>query len=117
MYIIQILLCLFFLFAIVKVALRYRGGELSWRGASFWVLFWIAAEVVVLLPDSTFYFAHLVGIGRGADLVIYVALAGLFFMIFRLMVKIEKMNKDITKLTRKLALEPEIKKARKQESN
>jgi len=104
MYIIQILLCLFFVFAIAKVVGRYRGGELSSRGAIFWILFWIAAGVIVLLPNSTFYFARLVGIGRGADLVIYVALAGLFFMIFRLMVKIEKMNKDVTKLVRKITL-------------
>ncbi len=105
MFLIQILLILFFLFAALKVIGRFRAGDLSWRGMLAWVLFWILALVVVLLPNSTFYFAHLVGIGRGADLVIYLGLAGLFFMIFRLMVKIERMNKDITKLTRKIALE------------
>ncbi len=105
MFLIQILLILFFLFAALKVIGRFRAGDLSWRGMLAWVLFWILAGIVVLLPNSTFYFAHLVGIGRGADLVVYLALAGLFFMIFRLMVKLEKINKDITKLTRKIALD------------
>lgn len=104
MYLIQILLILFFFFAVLKVIGRFKSGDLSGRGATAWILFWIMAGVVVLLPNSTFYFAHLVGIGRGADLVVYLALAGLFFIIFRLMVKVEKMNRDITKLARKIAL-------------
>ena len=70
-----------------------------------WSLFWVVAGIVVLLPNSTAYFAKIVGIGRGADLVVYVALATVFFIIFKLMMKIELLNKDITKLTRKFALD------------
>ncbi len=108
MFIIQILLTVFFLFALVKVIGRWRAGDLSLGGLILWSLFWIAAGVVVLLPNSTAYFAKLVGIGRGADLVVYVSLAGIFFIIFRLMMKIELLNKDITKLTRKMALGPDV---------
>jgi hypothetical protein len=79
-------------------------GDLTKAGLVWWFLFWVAAAVVVLLPNSTAYFAKLVGIGRGADLVVYISLAGIFFIIFRLMIKIESLNKDITKLTRKIAL-------------
>ena len=104
MYLIQSLLTIFFIFAIFKVVGRYRAGDLSWRGLVFWLLFWIAAGVVVVMPDSTSYFARIVGIGRGADLVVYVALALLFFMVFRLMVRLEKINRDITKVVRKNAL-------------
>jgi hypothetical protein len=101
----QILLVLFFLFALAKVIGRFSIGELN-RGATIgWSLFWIAATLVVLLPNSTAYFAKIVGIGRGADLVVYVALAILFFLIFRLMIKIELLNRDITTLTRKITLE------------
>jgi hypothetical protein len=54
--------------------------------------------------------AKLFGIGRGADLVIYVALAGIFFVIFRLMVSIERLHKQITVLTRKISLQDALKK-------
>ncbi len=104
MFVIQILLTIFFLFALVKVIGRWRAGDLSLVGMVWWSIFWISATVVVLLPNSTATLAKLVGIGRGADLVVYVALAGIFFIIFRLMIKIELLNKDITKLTRKIAL-------------
>jgi small membrane protein len=104
MLVIQILLIVFFMFALVKVASRWRAGYLSTGGFIGWSLFWVASAIVVLSPDSTFYLAKLVGVGRGADLVVYAALVIIFFIIFKLMIKIEMLNKDITKLTRKIAL-------------
>ncbi len=104
MLIIQILLIIFFLFALIKVVGRFLAGDLTKAGLVWWSLFWIVAAIVVLLPNSTAYFAKLVGIGRGADLVVYVSLAAIFFILFKLMIKIESLNKDITKLTRKIAL-------------
>lgn len=108
MLIIQILLLLFFLIAIIKVIGRYRTGEISVRGAILWIIFWLLAGVVVVIPNSTFYLARAVGIGRGADLVVYTALALIFFILFRIIVKIEKINRDITKLTRKAALDEKV---------
>jgi len=110
---IQILLVVFFLFALIKVIGRFRMGDLSKAGLVWWSLFWVAAAVVVILPNSTAYFAKLVGIGRGADLVVYLSLASVFFILFKLMMKIELLNKDITKLTRQMTLsenDSEIKK-------
>lgn len=104
MLIIQILLVIFFLFAVSKVIGRLKAGELTKKGATLWSLFWIIASIVVLLPNSTAYLAKTVGIGRGADLVVYLALAMIFFLIFKLMVRIEMLNRDITKLTRKISL-------------
>ncbi len=105
MFLIQILLVVFFLFALFKVISRFRVGDLSFAGTAGWAVFWVLGVVVVLLPNSTAYVAKIVGIGRGADLVVYVALTAIFFIIFRLMVRIEMLSRDITKLTRKIALD------------
>jgi small membrane protein len=104
MYLIQIFLVLFFFFAILKVAGRYRAGDIPLSAAVAWIIFWLAAAVIVIIPNSTAYFAKIFGIGRGADLVVYLSLALLFFIIFRLMVKVEKLNKEITVLVRQMAL-------------
>ncbi|MDO8499447.1 MAG: DUF2304 domain-containing protein [bacterium] len=104
MLVIQIILVLFFLLAIFNVIKRYREGAIAGLTLVSWFIFWVVAMVVVIRPNDTFYFAHLVGIGRGSDLIVYSALAIMFFLFFRLTVKIEKMNKDITKLTREMAL-------------
>ncbi len=107
---IQIILIVFFGFALVKVVGRYRAGELRKKDAIIWVCFWLLASAVVLAPNSTALAAKLFGIGRGADLVIYVALAGIFFVIFRLMVSIERLHTQITVLTRKISLQDALKK-------
>jgi len=104
MTIIQIILLLFFLFAVVKVVGRYGARDLSFSGMVAWVIFWAMAGLVVLFPDTTFYAARMVGVTRGADLVVYLALALIFFIIFRLMVTVERLNKDLTRVTRELAL-------------
>lgn len=104
MQIIQLLLLAFFLFAALKAVWRYRSGDIGGAGLAYWLLFWAAAAVIVSWPDATFYFAGKLGIGRGADLVVYLALALLFFLIFRLMVSVERQKKEITELTRMNAL-------------
>lgn len=104
MYPIQILLVLVFLLAMAKVITRFKTGDLKTKDMLLWMFFWIIAIVVALLPDSTFYIARLVGVGRGVDLVVYISIIAIFFLVFRLMLKYESLNKDITKLARKLAL-------------
>ncbi len=110
MTLIQTILIIFFIYAALKVAGRWRAGELTLGVTLVWLLFWALAAIVVFLPDITFRLARFVGIGRGADLVVYVSLALLFFIVFRLTVKFEHLNRDITKLTRKLALAEQEKK-------
>jgi len=61
--------------------------------------------LLAIKPDTASYFAKLLGIGRGVDLAIYLALIVLFYLQFRLMVRLEKNNREITKLTREKALE------------
>jgi len=101
---IQAVLIVFFLYASVRVFLRYRSNEISLGVTASWVLFWMIAAFFTVKPDITSYFAKMVGIGRGADLVTYIALAAVFYMLFRISVSTQRMNRDITKLTRKMAL-------------
>jgi len=57
-----------------------------------------------LFPDSTTLFANRLGIGRGSDLITYVSLAIVFFVLFRLHVKLHEIERDITSVVRKDAL-------------
>lgn len=104
MIIFQILFILFSLFAIGTVFKRKKEGLLSNIGAAFWSCFWVLADIVVLLPDSTTVFANKLGIGRGTDLITYVAMAIIFFVLFRLHVKLHEIQRDITTVVREKAL-------------
>lgn len=102
---IQFFLILFFFFAIFKVALRFKDREIKLLNALGWIGFWSAAIVVVLRPELAVWLAKFLGVGRGVDAVIYFAIAGLFFLIFRVWIRIEKIEKNLTRLVRQNALE------------
>jgi len=106
---IKIILILFVLFALYKVALRYRDKIISLQELILWTIFWFSAGFLVLFPDVTSYAAAWVGVGRGVDLVIYVAILILFYLMFRALAKLDKVEKEVTKVVRKAALEDEKK--------
>lgn len=101
---IQLLLITFLVFAISRVYLRGREGTLSAGEFMFWGGLFSLAVVGVIDPHFTGYVAKQLGIGRGADVVIYFSLVLLFYLIFRTNVMIENLRHEITKLVREIAL-------------
>lgn len=95
---------LFSLFAILNIARRKKEGFLGVAGMVVWILFWIVADIAVAWPDTTSRVAEAFGIGRGADFVIYSSIALIFYILFRLHIKIEAIERDITKVVREKAL-------------
>jgi hypothetical protein len=104
MILIQIILLIFIAFAIVSIIIRFKERTLSPLWATLWVIFWLAAAFVVIYPATTSELAKLVGVTRGADLIIYFSLMFLFFIIFRMQIKIEKIEREITKIVQDKAL-------------
>ena len=97
---------IFFALLVVSFVIKRRSeGLLSLRALIFWVLFWLLTIVVVLWPGSAEFAAEYSGIGRGADLVVYISLALMFYILLRLHIKLEMMNRDLTKIVRKDSLE------------
>lgn len=110
---IQILLFIFVLFAASRVILRFREKVISTKTALFWVIIWSSAAAGILLPQTTTRIASYFGIGRGVDVIVYVALAILFYLVFRIYVMVEDLRHEITFLVREMALKNTRKKSRK----
>lgn len=104
MLVIQILLIAFVLFAIFGALKRFRQGRLPFGWLTFWIVFWLVVGTAVLLPQTTDVVARFVGVGRGVDAAVYISVVALFYLLFRLFVKIEDMERQMTKLVRKLAI-------------
>lgn len=104
MLIIQIIIVLFILYALYRTIGKFREGKVRWGWFAFWTLFWIAAGVVVLLPETTNRLADLVGVTRGVDLIIYLAIIVISYLVFRILIKIESLEQEITKVVREAAL-------------
>lgn len=107
---IQLLIALFLLFAASRVYLRFREGTIHFGAFLFWMGIWILAIFSVFNPQFTSYIAEVLGIGRGADVIIYLSIAMLFYLIFRTNVLIENLKDQITQLTTKIALKDQEKK-------
>lgn len=101
---IQIILLIFLVFAVSRVVLRLREGSLTLGAFLFWVGIWTAASLAVIDPSFTSYIAIKIGIQRGTDVVIYLSLFLLFYLIFRTSILMENLREEITKLTREIAL-------------
>ena len=104
MSLIQVLVILFCLFAIWRVISKFKRQELKVSEFLMWLIFWLAVGVAFVMPESLTRLANLLGIGRGADLVLYVAVVVVFYLMFRIFVRLEKMERDITKVVRKDAI-------------
>lgn len=105
----QIILFIFLIFALSRVFFRFKDGILPLFGFLFWSIIFGIAIVLVLFPDLSSRFAKIVGIGRGADIVLYVSIVLLFYLIFRLYIYMEDVRRDLSTLVQKLALK-ELKK-------
>src|SRR2546421_11103572 len=101
---IQVVLVAFAVFALSRVALRFRRGELPFFHLTLWFLFWSAVIVVVIRPATTSAVARYLGVGRGADVVIYLALVLLFYLVFRMFGRPEELERQITRVVRAAAL-------------
>ncbi len=102
---IQLLAILFCLFAIWRVVAKFRRQELKPAEFAMWFIFWLAVGVAFVTPESLTRLANLLGIGRGTDLVLYVAVVVVFYLMFRIFVRLEKMEHEITKVVRCKSIE------------
>lgn len=107
---IQVIAIIIALFAVSRAFLRLREHKISAWAFLFWSAVWTAVVIVASIPDITFYFSELIGISRGMDLVVYLSILLLFYVIFRIYVKLEALDSNITKLTRTIAIQKKNKK-------
>lgn len=101
----QLVLITFLFFAVSRVLLQLKQKNLTVGSFLFWGTIFFAAIIGVLDPEITSGVARFLGIGRGADVVVYFSIVILFYLIFRLTIAIEGIRAEITHIIREIALE------------
>lgn len=104
MIIAQVFLISLVVAAMVLVVIRYRQRKIASSGFLMWLALWVVATGIILFPESTIWIARAVGIGRGVDLVLYVSVILTLYLIFRLYVRIEQVERGMTQVIRAIAL-------------
>ncbi len=84
--------------------LRYRQRQIGTVAFLLWLGLWTGAAAVIMFPMSTVILARILGIGRGADLVLYTSLIVILYLLFRLYVRLEHVNREVTHIVRAIAL-------------
>jgi hypothetical protein len=84
--------------------LWFRQRKIGGIAILLWLFLWTGFAVVVLFPESAVVLAHLLGISRGVDLALYLSVILIFFLLFRIYVRLEQVDRQITQIVRAVAL-------------
>lgn len=102
---IQFVLVIVIVVIIWRIIDLYARKQIRANELAAWIIFWLMAVSFVLWPEASSRLAQVLGVGRGVDALVYLALLLLFYLMFRIFVKFEKMEQDITRIARKIALD------------
>ena len=102
--VIQIIATVIILSIFLQLIRKILKDKASLTKIVFWVLFWGIALVVIWLPKEIIdSLGSIFGVGRGIDVLVYLSIILLFYSNFKQTEKIEKLEKEITKLVREIA--------------
>lgn len=100
----QITGILFSLFMIYFALLHYKKGQLNGMEISSWITIWTIVILIVIFPEVVRVYAESFAISRVLDLLIGGAFVVIFIMVSSAYVKVNKLEKRMEELVRKLAL-------------
>ncbi len=98
------LLTFFALLAWRKTWQQYRQERVSKSWFALATVLWLTVVIVSWTPDWTDTIAARFGIGRGSDLIVYSAVVILTYAVFRLVARQQELTRELTNLTRAVAL-------------
>jgi hypothetical protein len=102
--VLQVIVTAFAFFAWSRALLRFKDRKITPGEFGFWTVLWAAIVAFVYAPGLAAGLAASVGVRRPVDLLVYAGIVLLFYLLFRLYVRIEHTEQEITKLVRETAI-------------
>jgi hypothetical protein len=102
---IQIIVSIFLVLIIIKTINKKKSKEISLKETIAWLVIWIGTGVIFWFPQQTDKISKILGVSRGADLITYLAIIILAYLVFRIFIHLDRIEKSITKLTREDTLD------------
>ncbi|MCX6807247.1 MAG: DUF2304 family protein [Patescibacteria group bacterium] len=100
----QIFIPLLCLAMIIGNWTRHRTGELNRRGFIIWSLIWLFLGIFALFPETSSMVARVTGIKNSFSALTVTAFLVLFYLVFHGFRRMERMNRELTKIVRNHAL-------------
>jgi hypothetical protein len=102
-----IALSVLFLF---RTFVSFKAKRIALKTVLFWGILWFLIIFVAILPQTTVFFSKILGINRGTDAAVYFSIILIFFLIYKIGIRLEKIEHEITEITRHLTLNKDKKK-------
>jgi hypothetical protein len=104
----QIIALIIIAFFLSRLIWQKKREKINGQEFVFWLIFWFFAGLaIVFLKKIDQLVAGLGFSGSGIEVLLYVAVAVLFYLIFRVRMKLEKIERDVTKIIREIAIREE----------
>lgn len=101
----QIIALIIIAFFLSRLFWQKRKNHIGFNEFLFWLIFWLlAAGLIISLKFIDRLVSGLGFSGSGIEVLLYLSAAVLFYLVFRLRLKLEKIEKDITKIVKNIAL-------------
>lgn len=95
-----IVLSMLLVFTLIALVNRW----VTRRETLIWSVVWIVAGWAVVRPEITGVVARVLGIGRGADLILYCSVVVMMIGFMMVYVRLRRLRHDMTLLVRELAI-------------
>lgn len=92
------------LFVIPNLFTSYKKQSLTLLGFITWSFFWVVGLLVIWIEDLIGFIGNLLGVTRSIDALIYISIIFLLYSSINQKIKINELHKEMTQMTRKLAL-------------
>ena len=100
---IQLILIAAIAVIIARLGYKFAKKELTRSQFFIWLCLWLLGALIIGVPALTSRLAELVGIGRGVDLVVYVSIIVIFYLLSKIIARQEKIERNITDIVRAMA--------------
>lgn len=101
---IQLLVTAVNAFIIVKSYQKWKNKIIGFAPFAIWSLFWISGIVLVWQPKLADRVASFLQVGRGTDAILYLSVVTIFYLLFKVYVRFENMERTLTHLVREVAI-------------
>lgn len=101
---IQIIGLLVVAFGIFRALISFKNHKISAKWLVFWLVVWSGVGIVAFIPSIASRISEPLGVSRGIDLLVYGSILFIFYMIFRIYLRLESLEHNITRLVREMAI-------------
>lgn len=101
----QIIALIIIAFFLARLYWQKQKNHIGVNEFAFWLIFWLLAALLIIgLKYIDALVAYLGFSGSGIQVLLYLTVAVLFYFVFRLRLKLEKIEKDISTIVKNIAL-------------